>query len=503
MRSRKLPALILLILIAMTISVPNLVLAATPIRADLIISGLTRPVFATSPPGDFQRLFIAEQRGSAATSNRADIRIMNLNTQTMFAKPFLTISPVNTSSEEGLLGLAFHPNYANNGYFFTYHTNTSGNNVVTRWQVSGTNPDSANPLSATPIMTINHPVESNHNGGWIGFGPDGYLYIATGDGGGGGDGGNNGQNVNVLLGKILRIDIDSGSPYAIPPTNPFFGGPEKQEIFYWGLRNPWRNSFDRLTGNFFIADVGQNQWEEIDWRPAADSGNINFGWRLREGLHCYNPSVNCDPGGITTDPIHEYSHSAGCSVSGGYSYSGCAIPDLQGAYFFGDYCEGTIWSFRYDGIAKTDFQDRTAELELTGTSSLVSFAEDNYGEMYLLFQSGQIYKIIPDLAITDCNGNEISDSCEIALGVVADTNSNGVPDSCDPPSYVCGDADGNSSVNISDVVRLINYIFAGALPPNPLAAGDPNCSGAVNISDAVYLVNYIFSSGPAPCTSCP
>ena len=503
MPSRYLLTLLYLTFLTLVLLWPTLLTAQTPIRADLIISGLTRPVFATSPNGDFERLFIVEQRGSAGTANRADIRIMDINTHVMRSKPFLSVLPVRTSNEEGLLGLAFHPDYASNGYFFTYNTNTAGDNVVTRWQVSGTNPDSANPASATIILTLNHPVETNHNGGWIAFGPDSYLYIGVGDGGNGGDPNNNAQNLNAVLGKMLRIDVDSGTPYAIPPSNPFFGGPQRQEIFYWGLRNPWRNSFDRLTGNLFIADVGQGQYEEIDWRPAADTGNINFGWRLREGAHCYNPTVNCDPLGITTDPIHEYTHSFGCSVTGGYSYSGCAIADLRGTYFFGDYCDGTVWSFRYDGVSKTEFQDRTAELGLTGISSLMSFGEDNFGEIYMLYQSGQIYKIVPDLAITDCNNNSIPDSCEIAFGLVPDLNSNGVPDSCDPPGFLCGDADGSGSVTISDAVLLINYIFAGGPAPNPVAAGDADCSGSLTISDAVLLINYIFAGGAAPCSACP
>ncbi len=227
MPSRNSRAFVYFALLSLLLSGSTLLQAQTPIRSDLIVSGLSRPVFATSPTGDFERLFIAEQRGSAGTANRADIRIMDLNTHLMYAKPFLTISPVRTSSEEGLLGLAFHPNYSNNGYFFTYHTNTSGDNVITRWQVSGTNPDSANPASASIILTLNHPVETNHNGGWIGFGPDGYLYIAVGDGGSGGDPNNNGQTLTTLLGKMLRIDVDSGSPYGIPPSNPFVGGPQE------------------------------------------------------------------------------------------------------------------------------------------------------------------------------------------------------------------------------------------------------------------------------------
>lgn len=505
MNSRSLALCLLVFSLLSIIPTSNQLHAQTPISATLIKSGLSRPIFVTAPPGDYGRLFIVEQRGSNGTSNRADIRIMNLSTYALNSQPFLTVSPVNTGSEEGLLGLAFHPDYANNRYFFTYHTNTSGNNVVTRWQTLSGNPDVADPTSATTILTISHPVESNHNGGWIGFGPDGYLYIATGDGGGGGDQNNNAQNLNSLLGKILRLDIDGNLPYEIPPSNPFFGLTIKQEVFYWGLRNPWRDSFDRETGEFYIGDVGQNVWEEIDWRPASDSGNINFGWRLREGMHCYNPSTNCDPGGITRDPIHEYSHAAtgGCSITGGYVYRGCAIPDLRGTYFFGDYCSGDVWTFRWNGTVMSEFQNRQDSLGLAGVGNLVSFGEDGFGEMYLIYQSGQIYKIVPDAGITDCNTNNFVDSCEISVGLVPDANGNWIPDSCDPTGPVCGDADGNLTVTISDVVYLITYIFAGGPAPSPLSSGDADCNSIVNISDAVYLISYIFSGGPAPCASCP
>ncbi|MCC6964320.1 MAG: PQQ-dependent sugar dehydrogenase [candidate division Zixibacteria bacterium] len=491
----------------LTVSFIALLAAAYPaqgqpqVTSQILTSGLSRPVFATSPPGDYRRLFIVEQRGSASVATRADIRIWDLHGDSLFSKPFLSVSPVATGNEEGLLGLAFHPNYAVNGYFYTYHTNSAGNNVVTRYKVSAANPDSAAADSAFTILPLNHPSQSNHNGGWIGFGPDGYLYIATGDGGGGGDPFENGQSLNVLLGKMLRIDLDGGSPYAIPPSNPFFGGTERQEIFYWGLRNPWRNSFDRQTGAMFIADVGQNQWEEINWRPAADSGNINFGWDLKEGTHCYEPATNCDPLGITTDPIYEYSHDFGCSITGGYVYRGCAIPAVVGDYFFGDYCAGTVFSFAYSGVSITDFKDRTSELGLPGFG-LFSFAEDNFGELYVLYQSGTIYKIMPVGGITDCNNNLILDSCEIAVGIESDNNDNGIPDSCDP-ALVCGDADGSLAVSISDAVYLINYIFAGGPAPDPLLSGDADCSGALSISDAVYLINYIFAGGPAPCASCP
>lgn len=471
---------------------------AQPLTTELFLGGFTRPVFATSPPGDYTRLFVVEQRGSAATGNRADIRIVDLKTRTIRSTPFLSVSPVRTGNEEGLLGLAFHPNYAVNGYFYTYHTNTSGDNVVTRWQRSLADSNVANPGSAFPIMTISHPVNSNHNGGWIGFGPDGYLYIGTGDGGGGGDPDENGQNLNTRLGKMLRIDVDGGSPFAIPASNPFAGGPQNQEIFYWGLRNPWRNSFDRQTGEIYIADVGQNAWEEINWRPAADSGNINFGWDLREGAHCYEPPTNCDPAGITTDPIYEYGHGAGCSITGGYVYRGCAIPGLSGAYFFGDYCQGTIFSFTFDGATLSNFTDRTVELG-QGVFGLMSFAEDAWGELYIIIQGGDIYKILPQSGLVDCNLNLIDDSCEVAAGVATDADSNGVLDECEP---LCGDADGSGGVSIADAVYLINYIFSGGPAPDPLLSGDADCNGGLSIADAVYLINYIFAAGAAPCASC-
>jgi glucose/arabinose dehydrogenase len=468
------------------------------ISRELIASGFIRPVFAVTPPGEFDRFFVVEQRGSAGTATRADIRIFNLTTRTTLAKPFLTVSPVATGNEQGLLGLAFHPDYQTNRFFFTYHTNSAGNNVITRWQTTAANPDSADPTSAATILTINHPSFSNHNGGWIGFGPDGYLYIATGDGGSGGDPDNHGQSLNSLLGKILRIDVDHGLPYTIPAFNPFAGGSEQQEIFYFGLRNPWRNSFDRQTGDLYIGDVGQNNWEEIDWRPANDSGNINFGWRLKEATHCYNPSTNCDPLGITTNPIYEYDHGQGCSVTGGYVYRGCMIPTLSGSYLFGDYCSGRIWSFRYNGVDTSEFAERTAELG-GSISGLMSFAQDNRGEIYLLYQSGDIYRLTPPTPFNDCNNNHYPDSCDIALGTSLDANLNSTPDECENQ---CGDANGDSAVNISDAVYLIGYIFSGGPAPSPLAVGDVNCDSTVNISDAVYLIAYIFAAGSVPCANC-
>lgn len=465
--------------------------AVPTLTAEPFASGFDRPVFATSPPGDFERLFVLEQHTGM-------IKIVNIQTGAVNGTAFLDIgSLISGGNEQGLLGLAFHPDYDQNGYFYVNYTDGSGDTKVVRYQVSG-DPDIADAGTAFTILFLDQPF-SNHNGGWIAFGDDGYLYIATGDGGAGGDPGNRAQDITTLFGKILRIDVDGGSPYANPSDNPFVGIAGEDEIWHYGVRNPWRCSFDRLTNDLYIGDVGQGDYEEISFQ-ASDTSGINFGWRLKEGTHCYDPPTLCDPGGITTDPIHEYDHGPHCSVTGGYVYRGCVIPELVGTYFFADYCSDSIWTFRYDGNTKIDSQNRTAELGAAGVS-VVSFAEDNFGELYILKLSGDISKIVPAAGITDCNENGIHDACEIEYGLVADDDDDGIPDDC--AGFICGDADGNAIVNISDAVYLIAYIFGGGPAPVPLLAGDADCNSIVNISDAVYLIAYIFGGGPAPCDSCP
>lgn len=368
----------------------------------LYVTGFSRPTQITHAGDGSQRLFIAEQNGL--------VRI--IRNQALIEKSFLDISGrVSCCGERGLLGLAFPPNYANKGYFYINYTDTSGNTVVARYHVT-TDPDVADPNSEEILLTIVQPF-ANHNGGHLTFGPDGYLYIGTGDGGSGGDPHNNGQSLITLLGKILRIDVESGArPYAIPPINPFASiSAYRSEIWAFGLRNPWRFSFDRQTGDLYIGDVGQNAYEEIDFQPASSPGGENYGWRIMEGIHCYNAS-SCNQSGLTL-PVVEYDHSQGCSVTGGVVYRGQRFPRLAGTYLYGDYCSGRIW-----GLTLLSGSQENTQL-FDAPYPISTFGEDEAGEVYLAdYGSGTIYQItdaapspVVDLEITN------SDSPDpVALG---------------------------------------------------------------------------------------
>lgn len=334
---------------------------------------------AMAHAGD-ERLFIADQVG----------RILIYNRTELLAVPFLDIeSKVLSGGERGLLGVAFHPDYINNGFFYVNYTDRpGGHTVVERYRVSSNDPDRADPNSGFKLITINQPFP-NHNGGQIMFGPDGYLYIGMGDGGSGGDPQNNGQRLNSLLGKILRIDVDNGTPYGIPPDNPFramlSGNPE---IWSYGLRNPWRFTFDRSTGDMFIADVGQNAWEEISFQPASSVGGENYGWRFMEGNHCYNPSTNCNTTNLVR-PILEYSHAGGnCSVTGGYRYRGARYPALRGVYIYGDLCSGRIW-----GATQGSSGAWETQILLVTSIAISTFGEDVNGELYVADHVGAIYHL--------------------------------------------------------------------------------------------------------------
>lgn len=304
---------------------------------------------------------------------------------------FLDIrSRVSTAgNEEGLLGLAFHPNYAKNGHFYVYYSAAGPRrSVLSRFTVSD-DPNQAVSSSEHIVLEIPQPY-SNHNGGMIEFGPDGFLYVGVGDGGSSDDPHGHGQNTTTLLGSILRLDVDrtgDGKNYGIPASNPFAssgdtGGDPRPEIYAYGLRNPWRFSFDSATGELWVGDVGQDKWEEID---VVENG-ANYGWNTLEGFHCFSPSVGCDSSG-TTYPVAEYDHSGRCSVTGGFVYRGAAIPSLHGVYIFGDFCSGEIWGIRTN--------DRTAlpELIASGYKWSPSFGKDAHGNIYLLTLGGAIQRI--------------------------------------------------------------------------------------------------------------
>ena len=331
-----------------------------------IASGLERPVDLQDDGSG--RLFIIEKTG----------RIRILENGQLLSTPFLDITDrANASGNEmGLLGLAFHPNYSQNGYFFVNYNGTGRATFISRVQGSG---NSADPNSETNLLKVDQPF-ANHKGGTLQFGPDGYLYAGLGDGGSGGDPFGNAQNLDVLLGKILRIDVDSAEPYAIPPDNPF-----DNEILYYGLRNPWRISFDTLTGDLYIADVGQNAWEEIDFVAAGSPGGLNFGWDHYEGNHDYEPQGPIDN---YVPPVAEYSHAeGGCSVTGGYVYRG-SMSEWNGIYLYGDYCTGYIW-----GLIQVDGSWQS-KLLFQVSASITSFGQDKAGEIYLLSDGGEVYKLV-------------------------------------------------------------------------------------------------------------
>jgi glucose/arabinose dehydrogenase len=351
------------------------------IRVELqpVVGGLDRPLGIAHAGDGSGRLFVLEKRG----------RIRIVRDGALAPVPFLDITDRldASGSEQGLLGLVFHPEYARTGFLFVNYTDLQGDTVVARFSVSE-DPDRADPNSETRVLSLAQPA-ANHNGGHLAFGPDGFLYIGTGDGGGAGDRFGHGQNGQTLLGAMLRLDIDRGLPYTIPATNPFVGNAAvRDEIWALGLRNPWRYSFDRATGDLFIADVGQNQYEEINFQPAASAGGQNYGWPIMEGLHCYPADRACDRAGLVL-PIHEYDHALGCSVTGGYVYRGQQFPMLQGVYLFGDYCTGRIWGLVLHGDGRVQVAELAqADLRLT------SFGQDEAGELYLVdMAGGQLYQI--------------------------------------------------------------------------------------------------------------
>lgn len=345
------------------------------------VEGLTRPLYITAEPGG-DALYILEQSGQIKRVEAAG------GTPTVFLDISSLISESAKGggySEQGLLGMAFHPDFAENGIFFVNYTDTRGNTVVARYTatVDGVTPD-----SGQLIFTQEQPF-ANHNGGHMAFGPDGYLYIALGDGGSANDPQKNGQNLQTLLGKLLRIDVNAEQGYVVPADNPFVGGDGLPEIWAYGLRNHWRFSFDRATGDLYIADVGQNIWEEVNFQAADSTGGENYGWVGYEGSHIFQQDQVADNAVM---PIAEYQHSSGngCSITGGYVYRGEAIPDLQGVYLYSDYCSGRIWYAYRDDSGRW-----MSDIYLDSGYQVSSFGEDANGELFIIDYSGTVYRLEP------------------------------------------------------------------------------------------------------------
>ena len=358
------------------------------LRLQPLSSVLTAPVFLTAVPGDLNRLFVVEQGGL--------IKILNSLNGTPNANPFLDVSglitsDVPTGGERGLLGMVFDPNIS--GRFFIYYADTNGDIVIARYLVSSSNANLADPSTAFILKTINHRANSNNYGGMLAFGPDGCLYAGTGDGGGSGDPANNAQTTTSLLGKILRLDPNTGNACTLLTNNPFANGGGAAEVWSMGLRNPWRFSFDRTTGDMYIGDVGQGQREEVDAVLAPSAGRqINFGWRIMEGFLCFNPPSGCNTSGLTL-PILDYTHDDGaCSIIGGYVYRGPLNPAATGRYFYADFCAGFVRSFQLQN-GQPGSQNSWPLLSPPG-NQITSFGEDARGELYLMTLAGGLFHVV-------------------------------------------------------------------------------------------------------------
>lgn len=390
---------------------------AQTLTTERIVSGLSAPVYVTSAPGDTESLFVVERGG----------RIQIIRDGAVLPAPFLDIDALtNGGGEQGLLGLAFHPDYQNNRRFFVNFTNLSGNTRVWEYEADPMNPDVALPTMVQTIFLHSQPF-NNHNGGCIAFGPDGMLYIGMGDGGSANDPGNRSQDPQNTLGKMIRLNVDIPAPF-IPADNPFVSDSGVlDEIWSFGLRNPWRFSFDMATGDLYIADVGQNTREEVNFAPASSPGGENYGWRCMEGEVCTGLSgCTCNDAALTL-PVTTYNHQEGrCSITGGFVYRSAEIPALQGTYFYADFCSSQIFSFRMAGGVVTEATDRTAELApaVGSINNITSFGQDAAGNVYICdFGGGEIFKIVEECAATPfCSATVNSTGAAAAIGSTGDTS---------------------------------------------------------------------------------
>lgn len=434
-----------------------------------IADGLSQPLFLTGEPGNDGRLFILEKTG--------DVRLFDLTTKQVLPTPFLTVTDLSTSSERGLLGLAFHPDYPTNGLFYVHHTDSSGDTNIAEYELDAMT-GLADPASRRLLLEVSQP-QANHNGGWIGFGPDGFLYIALGDGGGADDNdfghtpgiGNSQDITDNLLGAMLRIDVDGDDfpadparNYAIPADNPFVGVTGDDEIWAYGLRNPFRCSFDRVTGELWIGDVGQNNREEINFQEASFAGGANYGWRLREGtIATPTGGVGGPPPADNVEPIYDYAHGFGTfegrSVTGGYVYRGQG-DDLAGLYVFGDFVSNRVWTLEQLVGGGVNVENLTPQLTIdSGTlASISSFGEDNDGELYIVSIGGDVFRIID----FTCPGDATQDGLIDGGDILAVINNFGSADAIGPEE---GDVDGDFDrlVDGDDLLAVING-FGNACP---------------------------------------
>jgi glucose/arabinose dehydrogenase len=442
--------------------------APSTMRLVPIASGLTVPVFVASPPNDPTRLFIVEKGGV--------VKILHLPTGTLLAQPFLNLSATVASDyEQGLYAIAFPADYATSGVFYlSYTVKPAADSVLARYHVTG-DPNVADPISGETLLRYPRPL--GHYAGWIGFGPDGFLYYGSGDGGtfNNPDPLNRSQDItDQAMGKILRIDVNGPDAYpadpmknfAIPPGNPFIGIEGDDEIWAYGLRQPWRCSFDSATGNLWIGEVGQGTWEEINIEPPAAggfAGGRNYGWRCMEAADCTGYR-GCSCGAPELHlPAFAYGHDLGCSITGGYVYHGCSAPELEGRYLFADYCSGRIWSMGWDGVT-ADVIEHTDELnpiDAPVASGIVSFGEDALGEVYICTYGGTVFRI--------------------GVAEVADCDQDGLPDECETFTGNCPDLNGDGSIGSADLAILLGAWGTGG-------PGDLNASGTVDSADLALLL---------------
>ena len=537
----------------------------TSVTTELVSSAFSDPVDVVAPPGDLERIFVVEKQGR--------IRIVDIDTYDVqpTGEPFLDIQArVTAGGERGLLGLAFHPDYETNGYFYVNYTRSAGSvcaaspppgctgdrraeTVIARFKTFDDDADHADADSELEVLSFCQPY-SNHNAGQIHFGPlDGYLYIATGDGGSGGDPCRSGQRMESLLGKMLRIDVDSAEPYAIPADNPFVTeeqdptGEILDEIWALGLRNPWRFSFDPANGDIYVADVGQGLWEEVNYTAAADAGGENYEWRRREGDHTFDGSETITAGTVhPNQPILEYPHSGGSyngrSITGGVVYRGCAMPDLRGTYFFADYDTHFIRSFRVVDGEVAELTNRTSELNSgivpDRLDDISAFGVDGYGEMYICDLGSKLFKVVPlsvdnppNVVIeTDPTPAElelVDGGAEIVLDGSASDDGDGGGQEL---TYLWEQLGGPDSAELqtpTEATTVASFIDSGAYefrltvsdgngfgnatvdvevtepppPPPRFRRGDGNQDQGLDVSDGVFLLNHLFLGSPSmvPC----